>query len=112
NLGYDGNGNLTSVTPPSPLPANTITVDALSRTTSITDGKGQKTTYSYDALDRVTQILYNGAQTCSPSTGNCISYAFDAAGNKTSMVDNTGTTSYYYDPLNRLTTESLPNASA
>lgn len=111
-IGYDSNGNTTSITPPSPLGGNTFAVDALSRTTSVTDGKGQKTTYGYDALDRVVQVLYNGATSCTPSTGNCISYVYDADGNKTSVVDNTGTTSNYFDALNRLTTESLPNAAA
>ena len=110
--GYDTNGNLISVTPPSPLGATTLTVDALSRTSSVTDGKGQKTTYSYDVLDRLTQVLYNGAQTCTPSTGNCVAFGYDADGNRTSTSDNTGSTSYYFDQLNRLTTESLPDASS
>lgn len=110
--GYDVNGNLTAVTPPSPLGPTAITVDAISRTASVTDGKGQKTTYGYDALDRITQILYNSATTCTPNTGNCVSYSYDADGNRTAMTDNTGTTSYYFDALNRLTTESLPNASS
>src|SRR5438270_458324 len=74
---YDSNGNLTSVTPPSPLGAITITNDPLSRTSTITDGKSQKTTLSYDALDRLTQVLYNGATTCTPNNGNCISYSYD-----------------------------------
>lgn len=111
-FGYDANGNLSSVTPPSPLGAETIAVDSLSRTTSITDGKGQKTSYSYDALDRVTQILYNGATTCTPSSGNCITFAYDADGNRTSMTDNTGTTSYYYDALNRTITLALPDTTS
>ena len=110
--GYNSNGNLTSVTPPSPAGATTITVDALSRVLSVTDGKAQKTTYSYDTLDRVTQILYNGATTCTPSTGNCIGYVYDADGNRQSMTDQSGTTSYYYDALNRGTTESLPDVSS
>jgi RHS repeat-associated protein len=112
SYGYDSNGNLTSVVPPSPAGATTSTVDALSRVLSVTDGKAQKTTYSYDTLDRVTQILYNGATTCTPSTGNCITYVYDADGNRQSMTDQSGTTSYYYDALNRGTTESLPDVSS
>jgi len=112
SYGYDSNGNLTSVTPPSPLGNTTIVPDGLSRTSSITDGKGQNTTYSYDQIDRITQILYNGASTCTPSTGNCISFLYDADGNRTSTTDNTGTTSYYYDSLNRLTTQGLPDTTS
>ena len=64
--GYDSNGNQISITPPSPLGQTAGVPDSLSRTSSITDGKGQKTSYSYDQLDRTTQILYNGATSCSP----------------------------------------------
>jgi RHS repeat-associated protein len=112
SYGYDSEGNLTSVTPPSPLGGEAITYDPVSRVASVTDGKGQTTTYSYDHLDRVTQILYGGATQCSPSTGNCITYAYDADGNRISMTDQSGTTSYYYDALNRMTTESLPDTSS
>jgi RHS repeat-associated protein len=108
--GYDSNGNVTSVTPPSPLGATAITIDSLSRTATVTDGKSQKSTYSYDTLDRVTQILYNGATNCIPSNGNCITYGYDADGNRSSLVDQSGTTSYYFDALNRMTTESLPGS--
>ncbi|MHB8688127.1 MAG: RHS repeat-associated core domain-containing protein [Candidatus Dormibacteraceae bacterium] len=112
SYGYDSNGNITSVMPPSPLGGTTITIDALSRTATVTDGKGQKTTYSYDTLDRVTQVLFNGASMCVPSNGNCITYGYDADGNRTSMVDQSGTSSYYHDALNRLTTQSLPDSSS
>jgi RHS repeat-associated protein len=109
---YDTNGNLTSITPTSPLGATTITVDPVSRVSSVTDGKGQKTSYSYDALDRITQILFNGANSCTPSTGNCVSNTYDGNGNVTTMIDNVGTTTYYFDKLNRLTTQTLPNAAS
>lgn len=104
--GYDSNGNQTSVTPPSPLGATTRTFDSLSRVLTVTDGNGNKTSYTYDKLDRVTQILYGGVTTCS-SYSTCTQYTFDADGNLSSQVDSTGTTSYYHDALNRLTTESL-----
>jgi RHS repeat-associated protein len=112
SYGYDANGNQISVVPPSPLGQTTIVPDGLSRTSSVTDGKGQNTSYSYDQLDRITQVLFNGASTCTPSTGNCISYVYDDDGNRASMTDNTGTTNYYYDTMNRLTTQSLPDASS
>jgi RHS repeat-associated protein len=110
--GYDSNGRGTSITPPSPLGGETITYDALSRVSTVTDGNGSKTTYSYDNLDRVTQILYGGATTCTPSTGNCITYAFDSDGNRISMTDQSGTTNYYYNALHQMTTETLPDGTS
>jgi RHS repeat-associated protein len=62
----------------------------------------ESTSYTYDAMDRVTQILYGGDTACVPSSGNCITYTYDADGNVTSRTDNTGTTTYTYDALNRL----------
>jgi YD repeat-containing protein len=56
----------------------------------------------YDAMDRVTQVLYGGNASCIPSSGNCITYIYDADGNVTARTDNTGTTTYTYDALNRL----------
>jgi RHS repeat-associated protein len=110
--GYDTHGNLTSVTPPSPLSAETITYDSLSRVASITDGNGNMTTYTHDAMDRVTQVLYCGTGTCpSPSSTNSIAYTYDADGNLTQRVDNTGTTTWVYDALSRVTKEELPSGS-
>jgi len=60
---------------------------------------------------RVTQILYNGATSCVYTSGNCLTFVYDADGNQTSRHDATGTATYYYDTLNRLTTESLPSAA-
>jgi RHS repeat-associated protein len=110
--GYNSAGNVTSVTPSSPLGGETITYDALSRVSTVTDGNGNKTTYTYDNLDRVTQILNGGATTCTPSTGDCITYTFDGDGNRTSMTDQSGATNYYYNALNQMTTESLSDGTS
>lgn len=110
NFAYDPSGNLVSVTPPSPMGATQITVDSLSRTTSITDAKGQKTTFSHDNLDRIVQILYAGTTSCS-SSSTCTTFTWDVNGNLVTRVDVTGTTTYAYDKLNRLVTKSLPDAS-
>lgn len=107
---YDSHGNLTTITPPSPLGATTIVPDSVSRVSSTTDGKGQRTTLSYDALDRVTQILYNGATTCS-SSSVCTTQVYDADGNLASRTDASGTTTFTYDMQNRLIDKSLPDTS-
>jgi RHS repeat-associated protein len=102
---YDPKGNLTKVTYPAPLGAETYTYDALSRLATRTDGKGQKQTYFYDALDRVCRIEY---RTAAGVLESAVTYAYDANGNRTSRGGSTGTTTYVYDALNRLKSESLP----
>jgi RHS repeat-associated protein len=71
----------------------------------------ETTSYTYDAMDRVTQILFGGDAACIPSSGNCITYAYDADGNLTSQVDNTGTTTFTYDALNRLIDKGTPGGA-
>ncbi|MDP9389702.1 MAG: DNRLRE domain-containing protein [Actinomycetota bacterium] len=110
--GYDGStkGNLTSVTPPpcTGCPgATTITVDALSRTSTVTDGKGQKTTYTYDKLDRVTRVTFNGDTACA-SRSTCVDFAYDGNGNLTSRSSSIGTTTFTYDQLNQVIKKVLP----
>lgn len=111
SYGYDSNGNLTSITPPTPLGSTAVTYDGLSRISTVTDGNGNKTTYSYDALDRIVQILYAGATTCLPNSATCITYTYDADGNLTNRSDNTGNYVFTYDALNRVLDESLPDAT-
>jgi RHS repeat-associated protein len=100
---YDGNGNLTGITQPSPLGSESFSYDTpLNRVHTATDGAGHQETYTYDNLDRVTRIDY--------SDGSSISYGYDGDGNLSSMTDPIGTTSFVYDSLNRLTSESLPGS--
>jgi YD repeat-containing protein len=54
---------------------------------SSTDGKSQKTSYTYDKADRITKILYAGTTTCS-STTTSSTYAYDADGHLTCRVMN------------------------
>jgi RHS repeat-associated protein len=105
---YDTNGNLTTISPPSPLGGSTITTDSLGRIASVIDGKGQKTSFTYDKADRITQILYNGTTSCDAQHATCIQYSYDKDGNLTSRVSNIGTTTYVYDNLGRLTDKNLP----
>ena len=71
----------------------------------------ETTSYTYDAMDRVTQILYGGDTACMPSSGNCITYTYDADGNVTQRVDSTGTYTFAYDALNRLTDKGTPSGA-
>jgi RHS repeat-associated protein len=70
--------------------------------TSSTDGRGITTSYSYDGLDRVTQISYSDG---TPS----VSYSYDGAGNTLSTTDASGTTTVDYDPRNLPVARNIPN---
>jgi RHS repeat-associated protein len=112
---YNTTGDLTKIDNPAPLGDTSATYDALGRKASSTDGKGQVTRYVYDALDRVTQVRLSGVTACtSTETGNgtCVAYSYDNDGNRTSQVDQTGTTSYGYDSLSRQTSKTLPGQTA
>jgi len=102
---YDSAGNLTTMTPPSPLGAHTFVYDAAGRKVSERDGRGNTAYTCYDLDDRITQVSYTTAACASPSG---VTYAFDAAGNMTSRVTAaTGATvSWTYDGQNRVTMQS------
>ncbi|WP_438349573.1 RHS repeat-associated core domain-containing protein [Paenibacillus sp. FA6] len=53
------------------------------------------TSYSYDAVNRLDQIIYGDGQQ--------VSYSYDLAGRRTLMKDSSGDTRYTFDALNRLT---------
>lgn len=103
---YDGAGNLVQVSPPAPLGAVTMTYDAVGRMTSRTDGEGQTTSYAYDDNDRITEVLGDDSTSCAAGTRAC--YTYDGNGNRTTMTDATGVTTYGYDARNRQTSKQLP----
>lgn len=109
---YNALGEAVTVTPPSPLGSTQYTYDGASRVASMQDGKGQVTRYQYDNLDRLAFARFGGALTCTASdisSGRCVRYSSDDAGNQTSQIDQTGTTTYEYDRLNREVSRTLPS---
>lgn len=96
---YDANGNRTSMIDPTGI--TTYTYDALNRLTSITNNKGLTTTFSYDALGRRTSMTHvNGVAT---------TYEYDTASQLTKVTHQLGPTiinsfTYAYDKVgNRIT---------
>jgi YD repeat-containing protein len=82
--------------------ATSNTYDNAGNLKTKTDAKGQLTTYSYDALNRLTQAVYTGGQT--------INYTYDQGvnglGRLTTITDSTGSTSYAYDNRGRVSSEA------
>lgn len=71
--------------------------DAASNLTKLKDAAARTTTYTYDPANRLTEISYSDGKTHS------VIYEYDADGDRTSIVDGTGTSSYAFDQLDRLT---------
>ncbi|MDG4858228.1 RHS repeat-associated core domain-containing protein [Streptomyces sp. T-3] len=101
-LSYDSKGNLTKVTPPSPLGATTYTYDSAGRPETTVDGRGIKTVYVYDQRDRIIKVS---------STNSTVTYAWDGDGNLKQRSDSTGVTKYDFDPLSRETVRTLQDGS-
>lgn len=127
SYGYDDNGNRTSVTN-ARSKVTTYAYDALNRLQSVTDPLGRVTSYQYDdasnliertdARDLFTQYTYDALNRLKdidyfefeggPLVGS-VDYTYDDVSNRLTMVDSTGTTSYAYDALNRLTSVIFPD---
>jgi RHS repeat-associated protein len=115
--GYDGAGQIVSQTDGNKhttkyvrntLEQVTEVIDPLGRKTtkeydlagnlkSLTDQAKRTTTYTHDPGNRLTEISYSDGKT------HAVKYEYDADGNRTSMTDATGTSSYAFDQLDRLT---------
>ncbi|MEU3964615.1 RHS repeat-associated core domain-containing protein [Streptomyces buecherae] len=100
---YDHQGNLTKVTPPSPLGPTIATYDTWGRPATVTDGRGTKLTYTYDTRDRAIKVA--------SASGDTVVYTWDGDGNPISRIDRTGTTAYTYDALSRETVRTLQDGS-
>ncbi len=110
---YDSSGNLAKVTPPAPIGATTVAVDGDSRVASVTDGRNIKTTYTYDADNRIVQVRNDGSTSSTCATGDaaasrCVSYTYDTDGNLTNRLDAAGAWTFSYDQLGRLSAETTP----
>ncbi|MEU9609870.1 RHS repeat-associated core domain-containing protein [Streptomyces sp. NPDC048057] len=99
---YDARGNLVKVAPPAPIGASTYTYDEAGRVATATDGRGTKTTFTYDHRDRITRVA--------GPTG-WADYAWDGDGNLRQRSDATGIVTYAFDPLSRETVRTLQNGS-
>ncbi|HXT64127.1 MAG TPA: hypothetical protein VN696_13900 [Pyrinomonadaceae bacterium] len=72
---------------------------------SATDARGATANYSYNNRHLVTGITYAVPQGSNIPASPNVTFAYDAAENRTSMTDSLGSQSYSYDSLSRLTSE-------
>jgi RHS repeat-associated protein len=98
---YDGYGRLWHRTTPE-QGTTTFAYNADDTIASMTDARGAKTVYGYNARQMTTSTSYDlsgvvaGQNVASTATA---SYTYDAAGNRTSMTDGMGSTTYHYNNL-------------
>lgn len=101
----DGLGNRLGLNSPDTGTTNR-TYDSAGNVLTSTDARGKVTTYSYDVLNRVTNIAYASGVPTSFEYDGGPSGAANAIGHLTKMTDESGQTSYSYDPLGRVLTKS------
>jgi RHS repeat-associated protein len=96
-------------------PTTTYTYDYSGNKSTLVNPAGATTTNIYDAANRLVAVGYSdiSAKTCDPVSGSntmnvCDSY--NADGTKSQMIDSSGTTSYSYDLLGRLTSVTDGNS--
>jgi RHS repeat-associated protein len=70
--------------------------DAAGNLIALTDPAERITKYTYDAANRLSEVSYSDGKT------PAVIYEYDADNNRTKMIDGTGTTTYGYDVLDRL----------
>jgi RHS repeat-associated protein len=75
----------------------TMEYDLAGNLKTLTDPAKRTTTYTYDPANRLTEISYSDGKTHS------VKYEYDEDGDRTKMIDGTGTTKYTFDQLDRLT---------
>jgi RHS repeat-associated protein len=101
---YDDGGQLASVTDWLEN-ATSYTYDDAGNVLSASYPNGVTATYTYDDAGRLTSVVNSQGET----TLSSYTYTLDAVGNRTQMVDLSGTHSYEYDDLYRLTEVTYPN---
>jgi RHS repeat-associated protein len=85
----------------------TFSYDLAGNRTSVQHPNGTRTEYAYQTNNWLQSITHKRPDA---STFQFFNYGYDPNGNRTSQADDTGTTTFTYDPINRLTGASYPGA--
>jgi RHS repeat-associated protein len=99
SYGYDGQERQDSRTDPDGHTTTSV-IDPAGLVTSTTDASGRTTTMAYDAAGQLTRVSYSNGST------PAVSYGYDPDGNRVSMADGTGTTSWTFDVFGDITSKT------
>ncbi|HJP93641.1 MAG TPA: DUF4214 domain-containing protein [Pyrinomonadaceae bacterium] len=104
-LTYDGYGRLKTKHVPEHAPGTAVTwnYNADDTVATVTDARGATSTFTYNNNRHLPNVV---THTLSGSSTIVESFGYDAVGNRTSMSDSSGSTSYYYNQLSQLTSET------
>lgn len=111
---YDAAGNRTSKTDKRTNVTSTFSYDPLYELTQVLQGSTTTESYSYDAVENrlsslgVSPYAYSTSNELTSKPG--VTYGYDKNGNTLTKVDSTGTTTYNWDFENRLTSVVLPGS--
>ena len=97
---YDLEGNLTSIKDPAGR-TEKFGYDEKGRLTSHIQASGKKISYDYDKLNDLLEKSYKDAK--GEEAEEKVTYAYNSAGERVSMQDQTGKSTYEYDALGRIT---------
>ncbi len=99
---YDGYGRLVSRKDPVQTTATTYTYNSDSQPATVTDARGVTQTFTYNNRELPINVSYSG----SGAPLAPVTIAYDSAGNRTSMSDGSGSTTYQYNQLSQLISET------
>jgi RHS repeat-associated protein len=105
NYEYDVLNRLTKRTLPLGM-SETLAYDAVGNRTSHTDFRGKQTTYSYDSLNRLLRKTPHASL-----NEPVVNFTYTPTGQRATMVDGSGTTTYTYNNRDRLTSKSTPQGT-
>lgn len=103
---YDGYGRLKTRHVPEQNAGTATTYDYFADDTlqKVTDARGASATYGYNGRHQVTGLTYFAPTGIAPTP--TVSFDYDAAGNRASMIDGYGSVTYNYNQLSRMSSET------
>jgi hypothetical protein len=73
---------------------------------SVVDARGASATFGYNGRRLLNAITYNAPAGSGITIPGAVTYSYDAVGNRTAMSDGVGSTSYSYDQVSKITSET------